>query len=916
MACCLHTRRHSSWSPDDEGDHQHNTTGSEGGNAGEGTPPPKRKGKFSTLGKIFKPWKWRKKKSSEKFKETSEVLERKMSMRRPRQELIEQGVLKELPENAEKSGANCALQQKALKVIHWMLWRPIYLREVDEAHGPKQPYVKNGHTLPVGVSGGGGNRGLEPIRSNVESELRLNQPWLSQPEDRRIRAPSDGERRGAMGVRATGQDEGRRGGRSSADEWKPNLSWQVEEPRRGGRGDERRPGLTKAPSEDCRRTRPEPEWKPTLPRHSSTEEGRGRRESDSGHYVPDPEAMRDTLREPLPPKQSILPPPKWLMSSTPEPGMEGSPRTPVHSPATSFSSSSASSSSPPSSAASAAGKPLRTVQSAGSNTQASSGAPLTPSIQSSSAGSAPNQPVKQPPLPPPKPVNRTTNPAMLASTLHGGDPFPLYWSCWKREGDYDVYLSLPVYLCRRAGGVRAAELNQVTGGAHLGPAKPSPPMPPKRTTPVTKRNTEDSSLPISLTSMLSPEDRANIPGGFPLHLPPPSPPLPTHIPPSPPRGHTHHLLHQHSYPHPLPQPLPVHFDPPSPLEEAPARQAPVPLHIMIQRALTSPGPALPHPDGSQRAHSLLFETPPEYQGARPLPVTIQPLKISEDDYSDEEEEEEEEEEEDEEEEDDEEEEEDEEDVDEDEDMPLPEHLPLPQSQPELEPRSRRCLVGDLNVSMIPEGPDSSEGEEGDEDQHAEESDSDGPVLYKDDESDEDEEDDSPPSALASRVKRKDTLALKLSSRPSAPDRQAPERTGRVEHMGLSWQSKEQWEAIRTQIGTALTRRLSQRPTAEELEQRNILQPKNEADRQAEVREIKRRLTRKLSQRPTVAELQARKILRFHEYVEVTHAQDYDRRADKPWTKLTPADKAAIRKELNEFKSSEMEVHEESRIYTR
>lgn len=40
----------------------------------------------------------------------------------------------------------------------------------------------------------------------------------------------------------------------------------------------------------------------------------------------------------------------------------------------------------------------------------------------------------------------------------------------------------------------------------------------------------------------------------------------------------------------------------------------------------------------------------------------------------------------------------------------------------------------------------------------------------------------------------------------------------------------------------------------------------------------------------MAELQARKILRFNEYVEVTDAQDYDRRADKPWTKLTPADK--------------------------
>lgn len=41
-----------------------------------------------------------------------------------------------------------------------------------------------------------------------------------------------------------------------------------------------------------------------------------------------------------------------------------------------------------------------------------------------------------------------------------------------------------------------------------------------------------------------------------------------------------------------------------------------------------------------------------------------------------------------------------------------------------------------------------------------------------------------------------------------------------------------------------------------------------------------------------------------------------RRADKPWTRLTPRDKAAIRKELNEFKSSEMTVHEESRHLTR
>lgn len=51
----------------------------------------------------------------------------------------------------------------------------------------------------------------------------------------------------------------------------------------------------------------------------------------------------------------------------------------------------------------------------------------------------------------------------------------------------------------------------------------------------------------------------------------------------------------------------------------------------------------------------------------------------------------------------------------------------------------------------------------------------------------------------------------------------------------------------------------------------------------------------LSQRPTVEELRERKILiRFSDYVEVADAQDYDRRADKPWTRLTAADKVCRR----------------------
>ena len=55
----------------------------------------------------------------------------------------------------------------------------------------------------------------------------------------------------------------------------------------------------------------------------------------------------------------------------------------------------------------------------------------------------------------------------------------------------------------------------------------------------------------------------------------------------------------------------------------------------------------------------------------------------------------------------------------------------------------------------------------------------------------------------------------------------------------------------------------------------------------------------------------KQIIRFNDYVEVADAQDYDRRADRPWTRLTPQEKAAIRKELNDFKSTEMMVHVDS-----
>ncbi|XP_026794833.1 phosphatase and actin regulator 2 isoform X5 [Pangasianodon hypophthalmus] len=190
---------------------------------------------------------------------------------------------------------------------------------------------------------------------------------------------------------------------------------------------------------------------------------------------------------------------------------------------------------------------------------------------------------------------------------------------------------------------------------------------------------------------------------------------------------------------------------------------------------------------------------------------------------------------------------------------------------------------------------------------ASDSDSDGPILYKDEE-EEDEDDEYTSSSLASKIRRRDTLAIKLGNRPSKKELEEKNILPRT--------SETERQELRQQIGCKLVRRLSQRPTTEELEQRNILKQKNVEEEHEAKQEIKRRLSRKLSLRPTVAELVARRILRFNEYVEVTEAKAYDRRADKPWTRLTPADKAAIRKELNEFKSKEMEVHEESKQFTR
>ncbi|XP_020838967.1 phosphatase and actin regulator 4 isoform X1 [Phascolarctos cinereus] len=700
----------------EEADHQPVGPGMvmDGLESGEITPPTKRKSKFSGFGKIFKPWKWRKKKSSDKFKETSEVLERKISMRKPREELVRRGLLLEDPvHGGEDSG----------KFSHTSL--------------------KNGHTIPIG-NAGPSNPG------QMEEELgRIS----------RFKKPLSGE---------------------------------------------------------------EPKMQP----------------GSSGIR---PSSELELIPEPAP--KSLLPRPKRPLSSSQEESDGQADDTTGGSTARTISSSSSTSSSSSSTAptASTAAPGLaKTVSSSSTPSPAPRTLPAVPVSTNTTATLNMTQtaPAKQPPIPPPKPANRNSSPVI-------------------------------------------AELSQaINSGTLL--AKPSPPLPPKRGIPPPLVPSLESAATTTKPSNGQREGTSSSASSSVLMIPPPSPfpPLPTHIPPepscSPPLPpKTLQIVPEIEHPPSLELPLDVPQLEDQALEAPkktpdqgfgesvlPSRLPPLPLHIRIQQALTSPLPITPPLEESQRAHSLLFENSKGFSEdngtlgrTRSLPITIEMLKVPDDEEEEED------------------------------DQPCP-----------------STYVGDVaSTAVIPKLIPQCVQEE--EEEKGSDSDSEGPILYRDEE----DEDESQHSALANKVKRKDTLAMKLNSKPSESE------------LGLnSWprKSKEEWNEIRHQIGNTLIRRLSQRPTAEELEQRNILQPKNEADRQAEKREIKRRLTRKLSQRPTVAELLARKILRFNEYVEVTDAQDYDRRADKPWTKLTPADKAAIRKELNEFKSSEMEVHEDSKHFTR
>ncbi|GFT86824.1 phosphatase and actin regulator 2 [Trichonephila clavipes] len=77
-------------------------TSSVGSNSRSPTPSPMegKHSRFAMLRRLFKPWKWKRKKKSDRFEQTSRTLERKILMRSTKEELIKKGVL--MPDGTDK----------------------------------------------------------------------------------------------------------------------------------------------------------------------------------------------------------------------------------------------------------------------------------------------------------------------------------------------------------------------------------------------------------------------------------------------------------------------------------------------------------------------------------------------------------------------------------------------------------------------------------------------------------------------------------------------------------------------------------------------------------------------------------------------------------------------------------------------
>ncbi|CAH8617483.1 unnamed protein product [Schistosoma margrebowiei] len=117
------------------------------------------------------------------------------------------------------------------------------------------------------------------------------------------------------------------------------------------------------------------------------------------------------------------------------------------------------------------------------------------------------------------------------------------------------------------------------------------------------------------------------------------------------------------------------------------------------------------------------------------------------------------------------------------------------------------------------------------------------------------------------------------------------------------------------VGHLLTRWLPQRHFCELLIGSNESPDTSEEAKWLRRKELLKELAR-TSSIYTEGMTQEMFMLRFSEFVEVQELEPCDRSADKPWIRLTSKDKAQIRRELNDYKMAEMDVHQDSRQFTR
>ncbi|GFX07791.1 phosphatase and actin regulator 2 [Trichonephila clavipes] len=96
-------------------------TSSVGSNSRSPTSSPMegKHSRFAMLGRLYKPWKWKRKKKSDRFEQTSRTLERKISMRSTKEEIIKKGVL--MPDRTDKdqdSKINYSVHQNHIPQIN------------------------------------------------------------------------------------------------------------------------------------------------------------------------------------------------------------------------------------------------------------------------------------------------------------------------------------------------------------------------------------------------------------------------------------------------------------------------------------------------------------------------------------------------------------------------------------------------------------------------------------------------------------------------------------------------------------------------------------------------------------------------------------------------------------------------------